>query len=71
MIMKSSSSSQGVGQGVLASPNGGSPKKFSHNNGIVQMPPGLPGFIMGSYSSIDAVMDRFALTSARRLKFLL
>ena len=36
------------GQGVLP-PNGGSPKNFSHNNGSVQMPPGLPEFIMGSY----------------------
>jgi len=36
------------GAGGLA-PNGGSPKKFSHNNGSLQMPPGLPEFIMGSY----------------------
>jgi len=35
------------GQGVLPPPM--APKKFSHNNGNVQMPPGLPEFIMGSY----------------------
>jgi len=25
------------------------PKKISHNNGSLQMPPGLPEFIIGSY----------------------
>ena len=44
---------RGVGRGGTGGscppPNGGSSKKISHNNGSVQMPPGLPEFIMGSY----------------------
>jgi len=60
------------GAGVLLPPpNGGSPKKISHNGSVRTNASGLPEFIMGSYSSIEAVIDRSALTSARRLKFLL
>jgi len=40
---------RGGGRGSCPPLNGGSPKKFWHNNGSVQMPPGLPEFIMGSY----------------------